>query len=190
MTTYNPVSIVIDSLTAAAKAEINFSTNLAKIEHELPVTIGNVTLCSGPLFYYSNIKIVIDASIRKLFRSHGLHAAEILASWIASSAGTHCDGQATFTIKKIESNISYRKDFEENFNHERHAKEFISDEFVPTGTFHYRYLYTFDESKGIYTRDRHLVTKGSEQMWKDSNLWFDYFGPEEDIQGLIPYLDY
>lgn len=94
--------------------------------------------------------------------------------------------EADLAINYLRHQDEYKERFKNNFDRKKESLDYISDPFVPRGNIHYLIIYQFSSSKGIYTYHREEAIYGE----PDHDLWFDYYGVEEDDRGLIQYLDY
>jgi hypothetical protein len=115
---------------------------------------------------------------------------EELHKWISDSTNDQeVHRESLVSLNNIKSNFSYRETFINNFDPISEAEKYIEDPLVPRGTVHYRISYSYCYSKNVFITTRSKF--GAEKPdWKNDNLWFDYYGQEENELGLLYYLDY
>lgn len=179
----------IDTLAYMAKAEAMINSSLSILELGCSIQIDDFKLVSSPENTDWNKHFLVGYLVRQTFDQLGVEDTETLVEWLAGSSAPEAIESSQLTLSKIKKVQAYRQNFIENFDRETMAAEYV-DECTPTGDVHYRILYTFSQSKGIYTSERRTVTELDGDFWEVNTLWFDYYGPEEDEYGLIPYLDY
>ena len=177
----------INAFAAIAQAESTILTQLYLLKLGFDVEHGALRLPSKEL-EWSRAVLVCEV-VKQIHLNHGLVAAETLAMWLECLGSDTVIESAKRAISFVQSEIEYRKNFIENFDRDAMATDY-ADETTPTGDTHYRIVLTYDKSKRIYTGFRQRVYDVNATFWTENSLWFDYFGPEEDEQGLIQYLDY
>lgn len=92
--------------------------------------------------------------------------------------------EANIAIDKINYVKDCRQEEVDNFDSKKRETEYISDPLVPRGNVHYHIVCRFKDHCGYFSQFRQTAIEGRE------GFYFDYFGPEEDDNGLIHYLDY
>lgn len=128
----------------------------------------------------------LSSIIRNCFYDIDFRDTGLLYTWLITENENISQvlDDANFAINSLKLDQQYISNFEENFNPTVEAKRYISDPLVPRGNVHYHIVCRFDKSKGIYTHNREIAVQNAQ------GYFFDYFGVEEDDNGLIHYLDY
>ena len=179
----------INVLAEVAKAEANINASLSILDLGQSVMIGNYLLVNSKGMEEWNKSIGVSYWVREVYNQFGLVAAETLLEWMNQSSTADAIESCEIALSNIKKTEAYRENFIKSFDRNFMAQDYL-DECTPTGDVHYRILYTFDKDKRIYTSHRRAVTEHDGDFWEVNTLWFDYYGPEENDCGLIPYLDY
>ncbi|QIR16593.1 hypothetical protein [Shewanella aestuarii] len=139
-----------------------------------------------------NLMMLVDINFDAIVKQGGsLIALQYFHDWITEVFDDPIilDRASHKLSKAIHTGQSKAK-WEREFIRGLAQDKFISSHFTPSGDVHYRYLYKFDALDGFYKSQRYLATDFDDDFWDTHQYWFDYYGPEEDEQGLIRHLDY
>jgi len=177
----------INAFAAIAQAESKIITQLYLLGLGFDVDHGAIRLPSKELEWSS--AVLVCEVVKEVYLDHGLAAAKTLAKWLESLGLSSVIDSANRAIAFKQREIEYRQNFIDKFDRDEMAEAY-ADETTPTGNVHYRIVMSYDKNKRIYTGHRQRVTDINAQFWAENTLWFDYYGPEEDEQGLIRFVDY
>ena len=176
-------------LAEVAKAEANINASLSILDLGQSVKVGNSILGNSKENKDRDKSTGVRIWVKNLYFLFGMVGPETLLEWMKESSTADAIKSCEIALSKIKKTVAYRENFIKSFDRNFMAQDYL-DECTPTGDVHYRILYTFDQSKGIYTSHRKTVSELDGDFWDKNTLWFDYYGPEENDCGLIPYLDY
>ena len=133
--------------------------------------------------------MLVRTIVGDLLGLYGVKTCELLCKMIGEGSDADAHSNCEIVLSKRLEADRYRSEFVSNFDRSARAAEYIADGLTPRGDVHYRIEFNYDSYKGIYTSHRTIVC-GDMSYWAEDGLWFDYYGPEENDLGLIPYVDY
>jgi hypothetical protein len=181
-------------LHEAARTESNLISDLAilaikgsvhKPKNHYGITYG---LSGGDIQYHRHC--LITDTVRDHIQDFGIDAGNILNNLLLESSDVDVRNRSQFVIDRFTLSIKYKQDFRNGWNSKARSIQYISDGITPTGNVHYLIVMSYDKNKGVYTSNRLKAADLSQDQIDGLEFKFDYFGPEEDIQGLIRNLDY
>lgn len=185
----------IEAMAAIAKAEARIYASLIAIDLGVQVQLKSA-------FHGSYISLRSDVDgrdwcrsvlvcevVKGIVKTYGIDAAETLCQWLSAHSSDEVHRSSQSVVEHAKREVDYRQSFIASFDRDAKAKAYM-DEMTPVGPVHYRILYTYNTCTRTYTTQRIKATDQSQTFWNDNSLWFDYYGPAEDMNGLIAYIDY
>ncbi len=181
----------LQELSIAAKSQLRLMSQLACLKFGLPVQSFDLNdheyNCDDPDGLKSRLTREAFYRIEDEITDIGIFVH--LYKWV-SSVDDELISDAFVALNHVKMRSAYKKEFYDSFDREVERSNYMSDPLTPVGTVHYRISFSFCKNKGIFVAERNLVTDSKKLYWQENKLWFDYFGPKEDENGLIRYLDY